>query len=187
MMAAQSDQTEMLTVASRIASICRQAQSKTAYSHKEKALLRQREGEILDAASALSVLISGGIESKVQQEVIFRAAKILAMSAFDAGMITHTSDASKKFHNAKNTEDARKAALGSEVKIDEMRRREAAIVDALLSVSDSDWEGLSNHTIAKSVEGQAGDNFRALGGDKGPDRKTIQRWIDKNIRESRTR
>lgn len=181
-MAAQSDQTEMLAVASRIASICRQAQSKTAYSQKEKDLLSQREGEMLDAASVLSVLISGGIESKVEQEAIFRAVIVLSMGAFDTGMITHTSDASQKFHNARNTEVARKAALGSETRIDETRRREAAIVDALLSVSDPDWARLSDYTIARSAEGQAAENFRALGGQKGPDYKTIQRWIRENLR-----
>ena len=176
----------MLAVAARIASMCRQAQSKKAYSQKEKTLLTQREGDILDASSVLSVLISGGIESKVEQEAIFLAVIKLSMGAFDAGMITHTSDASKNLHNTKNTEAARKAALANEEKAEGRRRREAAIIDALLSVSDHDWERLSNYKVAKSVERQAVDNFRNLGGEKGPDLKTIQRWIDENIRESRT-
>jgi hypothetical protein len=120
-------------------------------------------------------------------EEVERCMRLLLHGVYMCGAFVPSLETSSRAAFSKNTELARKGVLESERVVDERRRREAAIVDALLTVSDSDWERSSNYTISKSVERQAEDNFRALGGEKGPDRKTIERWINDNIRESQTR
>lgn len=123
-MAAQSKQVDMLAVAARIASICGQAQSSKAYTQNEQRLLSEREGEILDAASVISMLVSGEIENKTDQEAIFNAVITLSMGAFDVGMITHTSDASKKFHIGNNASSGRHGLAKKLEPRDEVLRRE---------------------------------------------------------------
>lgn len=149
----------------------------------ERALEQMRSAEFIrDQAMEKIRQINPVLAEEIEQ-----CMRLLLHGAYTCGAFVPTLNTSGRGTLRRNTAKARKAARENEDKIDEMRRREASIVDALLAVSDEDWERSSNYSIAKSVEGQAAENFWALGGEGGPERKTIQRWISDNIRKDRTR
>lgn len=115
-------QDELLAAASYMYSITQSAQASAKISDREKALLLDRQGKVLDATSAISTLISSKFEDPAEANAVFGAIRMLSSAMFDIGMITHVTESATKHVDAQKSEHRRKGK-------DTKRTERSAILD----------------------------------------------------------